>query len=381
MRVRFWTSLMVLGTALVLGAALTPALWGQGTWELADPGTANPNGVFFIDPLHGVVTATSSSGFVFGGLGGSPIRWSEDGGLTWQGALLEVDEEISSCQGPCFVEEQRGWCIGRLKEGNVPLLLASQDGGCTWQQQQLPELLKPRFIWFEPSGGQNGWLLSQNRLGRTQDSGKTWEERRFPPDLIGGVISVYVGDFQHLWVIGDHQGKGIIARTSDGGENWSKSEIEFQGDGGGLRAIHFAPDLQSGWAVGGEGRYIRNDGWAQWSDPLVLHTTDGGITWQRQQVNVRTPLIDVWAISGQEAWICSFGGYALPTYIPASLLHTTDGGQTWRDERPAGCSLRKLFFLDSTHGWAVGGQGGSPHEPARVIYVYQVASPLPQGTQ
>ena len=55
-------------------------------WEVADPGASDPNAVVFTDALHGVVSAAASSGFVFEHGWISPLRWTEDGGLTWKGA-------------------------------------------------------------------------------------------------------------------------------------------------------------------------------------------------------------------------------------------------------------------------------------------------------
>jgi len=38
---------------------------------------------------------------------------------------------------------------------------------------------------------------------------------------------------------------------------------------------------------------------------------------------------------------------------------------------PSKISLRKLFFIDSQHGWVSGGSGGSVHgEPASAVLIY-----------
>jgi photosystem II stability/assembly factor-like uncharacterized protein len=361
---------------LVPLAVLAIALPVWAGWDISDPGTGDPNGVVFSDPLHGIVTAASGSGFVFGGAVGSPIRWSEDGGMNWEGG--QMPETLDYALSPCLLAGGKGWCLAKPKDKPDLLLLATTDYGKSWTRQALPENLPPHAVAFYPPAGQQGWLWAGgNRLWSTRDGGQNWGEKKTPPGMLRNYWAWAPADAQHLWLCGELPGKLIIARTADGGETWSKWEGVAQGDGGELIAISMAPGAapgalgQSGWAIGGEGRMVHGaGGWGQWTVPLVLHTSDGGATWVRQKLPVKPRLTCVWAVSDQEAWVGTFGGYALPSYIPASLMHTTDGGETWRDERPSISSVRGLFWLDKDHGWAVGGQGGSAQEPARILYVW-----------
>lgn len=331
-------------------------------WNIADPGAANPNGVFFIDVRHGVVTATASSGFVFGGAKVSPISWTDDSGQNWHEAKLDFDADSAS--SPWFLNFSKGWAVGHATDGSQ--LLKTEDGGRSWYRQTLPEGIKAGAVWFDTTG-QTGWMRSADGFYRTTNGGTDWSKIHLPNNF--GLWAHHVVNDKSLLLAGGRAGQAIIARTDDGGVNWRETSIALEG--GSLGAVHLARDGQRGWAVGMEGRRIVHGGWVQHEQPVILRTDDGGAVWQRQQAQgVRTPLTDVWAVSGTEAWISTFGGYALPTFVPAKLLHTSDGGRTWSDETPACFSLRKLFFLDAMHGWAVGGQGGSPYESARVILIY-----------
>ncbi len=307
--------------AVFLTLAVTRSAWAG--WELADPGTSNPNGVVFCDALHGIVTATSSPGFVFGGADGPPIRWSENAGLDWEGAKIE--EAVDYAYSPCLLPGGKGWCLANRKEDKGVVLLATQDYGKTWKPQALPENLKARAITFLPPAGEQAWLQADNNgLWFSSDTGANWVEKPLPANFMGRISSWWVADAQHLFLTGNHGGKLVLARTAEGGATWSKVEMTPQGEGGSLVSISMAPGGQSGWAVGGEGRTIRGSGgWVQMSDPLVLHTSDGGATWQRQKLDIKTRPTCVWAVSDHEAWVGTFGG-----------------------------------------------QGGSPHEPARIVYVW-----------
>ena len=98
--------------------------------------------------------------------------------------------------------------------------------------------------------------------------------------------------------------------------------------------------------------------------PLVLATSDGGATWQRQNLgSVSNQLesvdfIDVthgWAVGGDGAEPCIFV--------------TGDGGANWEAQDASGVAsdvvLHSVSFADATHGWAVGTAGKD--NPAPVI--------------
>ncbi len=338
-----------------------------GDWDLADPGAANPVNLFFTDPQHGIVLASTSAG----GQSVEPIRRTEDGGENWTGARADTD--LADCQlsGLWFSDDKVGWIGAMCGSGaaNKPRLLKTEDGGTTWKGQPLPPSVTNLYrLWFARDG-QHGWLFSYggNSLWKTADGGKTWQT--VP---LGAANSAHpcfhAFSFDHLALAGSG---GTIWMTRDAGATWQTIETHLTGDTAMLMAIHFAPDGNHGWAVGGEGKRLVNGGWAQPEKPVVLHTTDGGLHWERQNLpEMKTPLTDVWAVSDKEAWISSFWGYALPNWLPARLFHTTDAGRTWKDETPSHMSIRKLFFLDAAHGWAVGGQGGSGVEASRVILIY-----------
>ena len=86
---------------------------------------------------------------------------------------------------------------------------------------------------------------------------------------------------------------------------------------------------------------------------LVLHTADGGLTWNEQAVGAPpvTAIKGVSAISSTTAWVAGWNGF---------VARTSNGGQTWRKETIAGAEtvdFEDALFFDVQRGW-VGGNIG-----------------------
>lgn len=94
---------------------------------------------------------------------------------------------------------------------------------------------------------------------------------------------------------------------SDNGYQWQQAEVPVRAN---LNAVYFV-DAQNGWAVG--------------HDASILHSQDGGISWQLQQFlpELDKPLLDV-VFEDAEHGI-AVGAYGM-------LYRTRDGGVTWQAE-------------------------------------------------
>jgi len=106
-------------------------------------------------------------------------------------------------------------------------------------------------------------------------------------------------------------------------------------------------DATHGWAVGGRG--------------TILHTTDGGSTWKEQSSGTNFILEDVVFLDHKHGW--AVGGwprdYDVAVYGGMGVILTTDdGGNTWRHQLDATAAwLSAVYFIDPSHGWAVGEYG------------------------
>lgn len=99
---------------------------------------------------------------------------------------------------------------------------------------------------------------------------------------------------------------GYIILSDDGGARYRQAE-QVPVDST-LTSVSFVDDKQ-GWAAGHGG--------------VILHTVDGGKTWQlqRSDTKVDQPLFSIWFANASEGWAA--GLWSL-------LLHTRDGGKSWQ---------------------------------------------------
>ena len=104
-------------------------------------------------------------------------------------------------------------------------------------------------------------------------------------------------------VAGEH---GIILISKDQGKTWKQSSVPTRVM---LTGIFFL-DENNGWAIG--------------HNETILHTVDGGVSWElvRQHLD-RDPFLDIWFENENKGIIA--GAYGI-------LFMTTDGGKTWQEK-------------------------------------------------
>ena len=147
---------------------------------------------------------------------------------------------------------------------------------------------------------------------------------------------------------------GTVLHTSDGGKTWYRQETNTDKT---LASIYFI-DTRNGWCVGNSGTIIR--------------TKDGGENWYRQ----KAPLVTFEGTSGWfgEGGTCKIENEPLQTFLMGVhfaskelgwivtermlILNTTDGGEEWTVQF---CGQDFIFqdvsFCDDKNGWAVGEYG------------------------
>jgi photosystem II stability/assembly factor-like uncharacterized protein len=110
-----------------------------------------------------------------------------------------------------------------------------------------------------------------------------------------------------LVVVGD---RGHILLSHDNGHTWTQCAVPARAM---LTGVSF-PDALHGWAVGHDG--------------VILHTADGGRSWQRQDNgdNLETIYLDVLFLDAQR-------GFAVGAY--GKFISTENGGKTWRPSTPS----------------------------------------------
>ena len=297
--------------------------------------------------LHAIYFLDQNRGWAVGSKG--LLLATVDGGKTWQPKPRPTEDALRDVY---FSGEQTGWLVCErnlyeLKANEQPraYLMSTSDGGSTWERVNIQGLdLDARLVRAVFTRSGRGWAFGEGGvLYTTHGSGQNWVRLQIPTRhlLLGGAFI----DDERGWLVG---AGATIIQTSDGGETWHVSALA---DAAGVRftATSFV-DNRLGWAVGTGGKIFR--------------TVDGGRTWQPQESGVAVDLLDVKFLDTLEGWAVGTEGM---------VIHTSDGGLHWTTE-PSGTthSLERVFFTDREHGWAVGFGG------TIIAYVHTDAAGLRQ---
>src|SRR5215216_4277397 len=216
------------------------------TWAPLTSGTTNAlHAVFFFDTAHGVTVGEQ-------GL----ILRTTNGGNTWQTITSGVVDTLRSV---AF----NG--INGISGGDSQTILYSTDQGASWQISQTG-FFGGGFPGAQMLSATEGFVAGENSifaplLGTSTDGGVTWGFQSFLFDgNEGGCTDVFFFDQISGVVSGTvFDGRGAIARTTDGGATWSTLFFDQP-----IQGIDFAHPT-SGFAVGDGGR--------------ISHSTDAGISW------------------------------------------------------------------------------------------------------
>ncbi len=179
--------------------------------------------------------------------------------------------------------------------------------------------------------GNTGWVLTAGALSMTSNGGQTWTAVTPPGVPAGAIMGVYFQNTKNGWVVSSsasNRAQLVISATTDGGSSWSTSPAGRPDPGfADTDSAHVDfVDKQHGWVV------VTLPG--SLSIGVLLHTTDGGRTWQQLPMPTGGP---VEFISPNTGWLTSDGQPG--TYASEKFYVTRDGGRTWRADTatpPAG---------------------------------------------
>ncbi len=285
--------------------------------------------------LHDVKSVGSKLAFAVGEHGA--IWKSIDGGRNWTESHCGMDVSLQSI---CLLDDRTGWVAGRNTTSYSGLdngvLLATQDGGKTWQQlarDVLPALSHVKFFGLEEGlvVGQPT-SLSPTGIFRTNDGGKTWR----------GVQGEATHSWKAMCFLEPEMGvvAGVQGRVSVmGGEQLYPSKLQPQG----FRTIRSIGLLSNdkGWLVGDGG--------------LILSTATSGVVWESPQKPLPEELRDgmdfrAVEVRNEKVWIAGSPGSA--------IWHSPDGGLRWEKQLTGQTApLAALRFANEQQGIAVGAFG------------------------
>ena len=283
-------------------------------------------------------------------------------------------------RGVSFVDPLHGWTVGFGNETDEPIIMATQDGGLTWERQTPPRTLPPKTVLLAVTfiDGQHGWVAgSRATILATSDGGATWIKQSAGSSSVAFQDVAFVDD-AHGWAVGGDYwtGEGVILSTVDGGVTWKRQDAEGFGI---FSSVIFLDDMR-GWVVGEHNAILstidggriwrpqghRSDdrqllavdfvdlahGWTVGRGGVILATKNGGKTWSRRDSSGHWDLASVDFLDERRGFAAGEGGI---------ILATSDGGRNWTLPQWTGQAfhggLWDLAYLEDTRAWVVGFDG------------------------
>lgn len=321
---------------IVIGIALVSVEGLNAQWINSPTRTeSHINAVYFLTEEKGFITA------------GNSVFMTTDAGASWSQSAFDS----SQLYGLVFESSFLGFVAGsRAGKGMV---LRTTDGGQSWVEG----LVGFGNAYFDISfvDSENGWIFGEvgsqiGKVGRTTDGGITWMDQRV--DAFGPMLGGCFVDESNGWAVGEQPS---FIRTTNGGSSWFEIDTVFLRSDSAvpMRDVQFL-DLQQGFAVGGIAE--RN---------VIQKTIDGGTNWSHKYFEPQFPepefgvarLNDLCFTGYQTGYVAGRDFASGPEFL-GIILKTTDGGVSWsKQEIGSAHELNSVFFLTDSIGWAAGDWG------------------------
>ncbi|NOS86559.1 MAG: T9SS type A sorting domain-containing protein [Ignavibacteria bacterium] len=243
-----------------------------------------------------------------------------NGGANWSSLTTGITDNINSIY---FLTPLTGYACG-----NAGKIIYTSNGGANWVEAASNVTDNLYSIYGTFCSGSSGTLLY------TSNGGLNWQ--------IGanGFLSTYYGITSLTSVNAIACGvntifQPLIARTTNGGVNWSYSSFYLNSNEGNLRDVYY---------VNSNTVFAVSNVWDGTGGISV--STNGGVNWSTQLYNDALNSIDM---AGMYGFSCGAEGYA---------LRTTDQGTSWQPTVTGLNSvLRSVDIIDSLNAY-IAGDGG-----------------------
>jgi photosystem II stability/assembly factor-like uncharacterized protein len=194
-------------------------------------------------------------------------------------------------------------------------------------------------------------IYDSTAVYHTSDGGATWVPAPIPVPKPIGICGLSRVGTQHVYGVGRVQGPASFIRTTNGGTSWAYTDmVPYCGF---LVDVHFT-GIDTGFVIGGTDTVLAA------SVPLILHTVNGGVTWDTVHIGAQNAESWCWKMQFPSPNI----GYASieSAQSPVQCLKTTDGGVTWtiKDITNTQFNCQGIGFVNDSVGWA-GGYSGYNH--------------------
>lgn len=261
-----------------------------------------------------------------------------------------------------FINKKMGWYVNGYGK-----IYKTTDGGTSWQVQLEKKGTFFRCIAFIDSlrgfAGTVGTDYFPNvtdtiPLYKTVNGGKTWLPVDYKGPYVKGLCAIdivkeqYINhgkiDYRyHVFAVGRVGSPAMQLVSHDSGDTFTSSDVN--------NSAQMLFDIKmfnkkEGFACAASSADITS------SNALILHTEDGGATWQKVYQSDR-PFETTWKIAFPTRKV---GYVTIQSYNPdpnikqQRIAKTTDGGKTWREINLCEDLQAREFgigFLDENHGY------------------------------
>jgi photosystem II stability/assembly factor-like uncharacterized protein len=311
-----------------------------GQWFQQDNVTnVNLNSVFFIDSLKGWIVGDDST-----------ILHTSNGGINWIEQSCGSLGYAHDLKDVFFANDILGWAAGGSDYHGI--ILNTSNGGNNWviQSEGITRPLNSVFFINDSVGWIGGGLEYPGGkiILKTTNGGADWDTLLIDLYPYSSIFDIKFVNDSIGWAVGGiYPGwGGEIFKTTDGGINWSS---QF-GNAVPIASCDFVSE-QAGWVT------FAGTEWG-----AIMNTTDGGISWNIQyaQDTLSYEIINsIIFVNNQKGWTAGSRYY---DPLESRILHTTNGGLRWEPQNvSANVELNSIFFIDEYNGWVVGDSGTILH--------------------
>jgi len=257
-----------------------------------------------------------------------------DKGRTWQ-TYGAIAPEVKYLTGGCFTDTNTGFglaiTLGGLYQSKTGIIKTT-NGGLSWIFVSSPDSAQELYgiDFFDPNTGiaigydrvQNSHFGIQGLIMRTSDNGNTWSRQLFydVDNFKGLAIANSTTGFACGVSNSDSMYSSVIYKTTIAGLSWF--ELPLKISGAMFQGINFVKNSGAGYVYGDQFTEISKAPWLySQSSYLISKTTDYGQNWFTNNFPDSSQiLVNGYAVDSSN-WYIS-GGNLDNGYI----LHTTNGG-------------------------------------------------------